>query len=159
MSEPTFRCRVYGLPVGQGRPRATIRRNWKPRFEGDLPKPMVYDPPEARDWKRTIVAQAIPEKPERPFECPVSMRLLFYFARPQTITRPWPSVRPDVTNLAKAIEDALNGIVYLDDAQIVDLHVRKEYGSQPGVEILIWHLGKNAAAPPEQTMLLFGEAT
>lgn len=38
-----------------------------------------------------------------------------------------PAVKPDCDNIAKNICDALNGVVYPDDRQIVSLVVRKQY--------------------------------
>lgn len=43
--------------------------------------------------------------------------------------------RPDYDNLAKLASDALNGIVYRDDAQVVDARVRKVYGPQPKIVV------------------------
>jgi Holliday junction resolvase RusA-like endonuclease len=40
----------------------------------------------------------------------------------------WKVSRPDCDNLAKIILDALNGIVWVDDAQVVELNVQKQYG-------------------------------
>ena len=60
------------------------------------------------------------------------------FPMPQTHAKkigkkPWPAMtsRPDCDNLAKSICDALNGIAWLDDKQIVALDVRKIY-APPG---------------------------
>lgn len=39
-----------------------------------------------------------------------------------------PEVKPDLDNCAKIVMDACNGIVYLDDKQVVDLHISKRYG-------------------------------
>ena len=38
-----------------------------------------------------------------------------------------PTVKPDADNIAKVICDALNGVAYGDDTQVVRLHVVKEY--------------------------------
>lgn len=48
-----------------------------------------------------------------------------------------PTSKPDLTNLAKACEDALNGIAYADDSAIVHLQVSKRYGREPGVTIQV----------------------
>lgn len=42
---------------------------------------------------------------------------------------------PDLANLCKAVEDALNGIAYGDDRQIWKLTATKRYGAGPGVQI------------------------
>jgi Holliday junction resolvase RusA-like endonuclease len=45
-----------------------------------------------------------------------------------------PSGRPDATNYAKTVEDAVNGILYGDDAQIVRYaHLSKVYSEQPKI--------------------------
>lgn len=48
-----------------------------------------------------------------------------------------PLVKPDLSNIVKGIEDALNGIAYIDDCQIVDLHVMKFYSDEPRVEVVL----------------------
>lgn len=49
----------------------------------------------------------------------------------------WKESRPDIDNLAKLTADALNDIVYQDDAQICSLHVEKIYGNPTGFSIRI----------------------
>lgn len=48
-----------------------------------------------------------------------------------------PTVKPDCDNIAKNIQDSLNGIAYPDDKQIVVLAVRKYYSQNPSVQIEI----------------------
>lgn len=48
-----------------------------------------------------------------------------------------PIVKPDCDNIAKNINDALNGIVYPDDKQIVCLTVNKYYSNQEFVKVVI----------------------
>lgn len=45
--------------------------------------------------------------------------------------------KPDLDNLEKVICDALNGIAYVDDKQIVEVHKCKAYGERPGVAVLL----------------------
>lgn len=40
-----------------------------------------------------------------------------------------PLRKPDVDNVAKLVLDALNGVAYVDDKQIVELNVIKKYGN------------------------------
>lgn len=52
--------------------------------------------------------------------------------RPKSVSkakRPWPSVRPDLDNYVKAVLDAANGIIWLDDSQVCNLNVEKRYGA------------------------------
>ncbi len=48
-----------------------------------------------------------------------------------------PTTAPDLDKLCRSIGDALAGICYLNDSQIVDLHVSKFYGESFRTEILI----------------------
>lgn len=46
--------------------------------------------------------------------------------------------RPDIDNLAKALADGMNGIVYADDCQIACFETCvKIYGATPGVRVLV----------------------
>ena len=46
-----------------------------------------------------------------------------------------PSGRPDLDNVIKAAKDAFNGVVWVDDSQIVEVGAIKEYSAQPAVTI------------------------
>jgi Holliday junction resolvase RusA-like endonuclease len=45
--------------------------------------------------------------------------------------------KPDASNLVKAAEDALNGVMFHDDSQVVRLFVSKVYSDQPGLDVRI----------------------
>lgn len=49
----------------------------------------------------------------------------------------YPTKKPDCDNIAKAVCDALNGVAYYDDKQIVRLTVLKFYAEQPEVKVYI----------------------
>lgn len=46
-------------------------------------------------------------------------------SRPKRVSAEPDTVRPDVDNIAKGVMDALNGIAYEDDSQVVSLSVLK----------------------------------
>ena len=48
-----------------------------------------------------------------------------------------PTKRPDLDNLYKGVTDALNGLAYDDDSQIVDGHIRKYYAEEDYVIVNI----------------------
>lgn len=52
-----------------------------------------------------------------------------------TIIRP--ISRPDASNVLKSVEDALNGLAFRDDSQIVEILVQKYYSTTPRVEIAL----------------------
>ena len=120
---------VFGLPVAQGRPRAF-------KMKGHI---RMYDPDTSKDWKRTVLAQALEHKPPAPVEGPLAMTLSFELLRPKSAPKrvQYPTHKPDLSNLLKAIEDALTGVVYRDDSQIVSLTVTKRFGLAPGVEVRV----------------------
>lgn len=58
--------------------------------------------------------------------------------RPSAPSRP--TTRPDVLKLARAVEDALTGVVWRDDAQITEQVLRKFYGEPERTVIHVWSL-------------------
>jgi Holliday junction resolvase RusA-like endonuclease len=52
-------------------------------------------------------------------------------------------VKPDWDNVGKIVCDALNGVAWHDDAQIVDAHVEKRYGIEPMVCVVIEMAGED----------------
>lgn len=45
--------------------------------------------------------------------------------------------RPDIDNLAKAILDGLNGVIYADDSQIYKLTAMKKYGEKDEIHVCV----------------------
>ncbi|MBQ8093384.1 MAG: RusA family crossover junction endodeoxyribonuclease [Clostridia bacterium] len=76
---------------------------------------------------------------------PLKMKITACYPRPGTPSRnvrlrdkmQQPTRKPDADNIGKIVADALNGIAYYDDAQIVDLRVRKIYSDDPYVVVEI----------------------
>jgi|ERR1043166_1422034 crossover junction endodeoxyribonuclease RusA len=44
---------------------------------------------------------------------------------------------PDATKLVRAVEDSLKNLCWRDDAQVVEQHIFKRYGDQPGCHVTI----------------------
>ena len=65
----------------------------------------------------------------------------FWMARPQSLkkTERLPLRRPDLDNLLHKMTDSFNGVLWLDDSQIVDLIARKRFtlDGRTGVEICV----------------------
>jgi len=68
---------------------------------------------------------------------PVSVLILFTFKQPKSNKTKFHIQRPDLDNCAKLVTDALNGIVYLDDSQIVILSVAKTWGAEGSIVICV----------------------
>lgn len=71
------------------------------------------------------------------FDRPLKITLNFFIKKPVSCKRDYPSVRPDIDNYAKAILDAMNGVVFKDDGQIITLHISKRYHEAPGTDVTI----------------------
>jgi len=129
---------VDGVPVGKGRPRFAKRGNFV----------QTYTPQKTKDYESEVMdaATAAMGKTE-PLTTPIAIYLYIRFPIPVSYSKKRtrdcieglerPTKKPDWDNIAKAITDALNGIVYVDDCQIVDAHIRKVYSHTPGVDVLV----------------------
>lgn len=53
-----------------------------------------------------------------------------------------PTKKPDLDNVIKAVLDALNGVAYKDDSQVVRIEACKEYSDSPRLEIQIKDVSK-----------------
>src|SRR5690349_2337829 len=68
---------------------------------------------------------------------PVTIFMRFVLQKPPSVAKKREKhvVKPDLSKLLRATEDALTGIIYADDAQIIGANIGKEYGSPERVEI------------------------
>lgn len=48
-----------------------------------------------------------------------------------------PTKKPDADNIAKVVCDALNGVAYVDDTQVIDLHIVKSFGC-PHITVTVY---------------------
>lgn len=70
-----------------------------------------------------------------PLQGPIFVRLVFVLKKPKRPKNALPVVKPDLDNLAKAILDGLNQVAWVDDSQIVKLHLEKVYGEKPFISV------------------------
>lgn len=56
----------------------------------------------------------------------------------------FPTTKPDIDNLEKAIFDAMNGVVWKDDVQVISVAKWKKYSQTPGVKVAVTALAKEA---------------
>lgn len=75
----------------------------------------------------------------QPLSGPLHLTLYFGMAKPKSRdrARPLPDSKPDLDNMEKLVLDALNGIVWNDDAQITDVVKKKRYDVTPRTEIVV----------------------
>jgi len=110
------------------------------------------DEPDRADFKSRVAVFARTAIPV-PLCGPVALELHVTRVAPKsqpkraTAKNPWPWAdvkKPDCDNYAKIVQDALNGIAFRDDAQIVDLRVTKGFGEH-GVRIVVRKMDEEAA--------------
>ena len=123
---------VQTKPVPQARPRFFVRRQGNKNFVG------AYDLKQCKTFKEVIAWHARIKMKEigirEAAKAPIAISLIFGMGRGGN--QRFHIKRPDIDHLAKAVKDALKGIIYADDSQIVEAHLYKQYGG-PEVRIEI----------------------
>jgi Holliday junction resolvase RusA-like endonuclease len=134
-----------GEPKGKGRPRFSV-------YAGHV---------HTRTPEDTVVYENL-IRTEYKYQCgqfkftddiPLELRVYVFKSIPKSISQKKrqlmidgeirPTTKPDFDNITKAVCDALNGVAYHDDSQIVDSMTRKFYAEQPRIEIIIKQANKN----------------
>jgi Holliday junction resolvase RusA-like endonuclease len=93
-------------------------------------------------WRKAIAQAATEALPSdwTPIDDPCELVVNFYMPKPKSVTRPLPSVSPDLDKLIRAVGDSLtdSGVV-TDDSRIVRISARKLYaeGIEPGATISV----------------------
>ena len=129
---------VYGNPTAKGRPKFARRGNFV----------AAYTPKKTSDNAKIISGEAMVAMAGRkPLEGALGCVLSFYMPIPKSTSKKDAAKmlsgeihhikKPDLDNAEKQVLDAMNGIVYLDDAQITWIASSKRYSDNPRTEILI----------------------
>jgi Holliday junction resolvase RusA-like endonuclease len=124
---------VEGNPVGKQRPRFSRGR--------------TYTPKKTVDYESLIASKASQAMgSSEPLQTPVAIFIWISHAIPASYSKKrkeaclngldWPK-KPDLDNVAKVYLDAMNGIVYKDDVQVVKLRVSKRYDTDSKVDVLV----------------------
>lgn len=132
---------VYGHPEPAGSKKAFA-------MPGGRGARVVDANPKSKDWKAAVSREAaLATMGMDLIEGPIVATFVFYRLRPKSHYRANGKLRPaapqyhtttpDALKLARGVEDALTGIVYRDDSQIVEEIVFKRYGNPERVEITV----------------------
>lgn len=134
---------VPGEPQGKGRARSFIKR-------GAAGKPAIghYTPDKTRTYEGVITSLALDARNDPPFTGPVRVELTIWKSIPASWPK-WkrelalqekirPTNKPDSDNVEKAVKDACNGVLWIDDCQIVEDMKRAHFtADRPGVYVRV----------------------
>ncbi len=133
---------VYGTPAPQGSRKPMISPKGKPYHIESSGKTL-------KPWRQDIARTAMAARTAHGFslvdEGAVELHVRFELPRPKAL-RKRPSQlddaakRPDVDKLLRGLMDAIKGVLYADDSQVVSVYAQKrvaEPGQPPGVFVRI----------------------
>ena len=133
---------IPGQPVPQGRPRFSNQGGFV----------RAYDPPKSREYKKHILYHAKRQKAYK-MKGALEVEILIFKKNLSNFNKAKknaaearifrPTTKPDADNYAKGVLDALKGVAWEDDGQVVDLIARKYYSANPRIEITIKELEPN----------------
>lgn len=141
----TISFTIYGKPASYSAPARVIRRKNGSAYA------QHYAGAKHKTWQGSVVAQALPHRPATPWPGAVSLSLVFVRTRPRSLVKhPGrckdpkrqaqavdPIVRPDILKLVRPVEDAMSGIFWVDDSQVITHKCSKEYGEADCVHVKI----------------------
>lgn len=134
MNEMEYQITIPGQPVAKARPRVTKAGH-------------AYTPQKTKVYERLVQSIFIGEYGKPQLEGPLLLEMDLYFQIPKSTRKKdvplmldksiRPVKRPDLDNCLKAVSDALNGVAYKDDSQIVGAVLRKYYGDEARTEVRV----------------------
>lgn len=140
--DEVIRFVVPGDVVGKGRPRVVQRNGFTHSYTPE--KTVNYE----NLVKLMYQEQANGKYFDRNHE--LALKIDAKFAIPKSASKRsrhemeigWkrPTKKPDLDNAIKVIADALNGVAYYDDSQIVYVEATKHYGDPPQTIVTLWEL-------------------
>lgn len=127
---------IFCEPKGKGRPRFNT---WTGR---------AYTPKDTKDYEEYIqycFKSAYPVA--EPFDTPVRITIDAYHGIPKSYSKrraedcfngtELPCKKPDVDNIAKAVLDALNGVAFEDDRQVVGMRIIKAWHYVGHIDVVV----------------------
>lgn len=128
---------IPGEPVAFARAGAKGKRRFTPKKQSDF-----------MGMVRLFASRAM--KGGRPIAGPVEMQVRAVYLVPESWSQKkksaahWKASKPDADNIAKILKDAMNTIVFEDDAQVASLTVQKVYGPISGLTVSVQSLVKES---------------
>lgn len=110
----------------------------------------MYDPPKVKKFKKELYQLAKELYHGDRADGAIEVEISFYRQVQKSLSKKErsrrlsgehrPTVKPDLDNYIKSTLDALNGVLWTDDARIVDLYAHKYYSDDPHIEITVTEL-------------------
>ncbi len=125
---------VPGQPVAKGRPKFQRRGNFV----------KTYTPEKTVSYENLVRMAAAEVAPEMLWEGAVSVDLDIVCQRPKSLSKKVQHhlKKPDGDNIEKAILDAMNGVIYRSDSQVIAVAWRKRYDVMPGVHVALLEMSQ-----------------
>ena len=141
MARNSFSFTVFGTdPAPQGSKKYVGTR----RTASGANIPLIIESsPKLPAWRKAVADSVrlamIESGDDSKFDGAVKVEAVFYLTRKRTVTRPYPTVPPDLDKLSRSLLDAIGfGGVWGDDSQVVRLEVSKKYATgEAGVAVTI----------------------
>jgi Holliday junction resolvase RusA-like endonuclease len=161
--------RIEFTVYGQAQPAGSKRGFAFKRKNGTTGVAISDANPKSGEWKRYVKLAASNHRPDKLILGAVAVSFTFVRVRPaghfrksrgqittelntDGLARPYPTSKPDAVKLTRGFEDALTGIIWVDDNQNVDVRSRKIWGETACVQVVIEALEDQTAlyaAPPK----------
>lgn len=158
VDEIFFEVQGVAQTAGSKRAFALTRRDGsiirRPGRDGRPGAPIINvtdDNRRSRGWKETVAWSARRALGQMPLLAgPLEVEFTFFRVRPKSHflkdgslskeghDTPYPATKPDALKLARAAEDALTGIIWNDDAQIVTEVLRKRWDGCARMTVKVW---------------------
>ena len=134
---------VPGIPAPGGSKKGYIHPKTKRII-------IVEDCQRNKPWRDRVVTFAMDHRPKELLTDAIYLQVDFLMPRPKShfgtgknsaiLKKSAPKYhtkKPDATKLLRALEDALTGVIWRDDEQVVKQLVRKAYSDHPGALVTI----------------------
>lgn len=128
-----YRLTIPGEPVAKARPR--------------VGKFGTYTPEKTKNYETLVKELYFTRLGQTMLEGELTVEIKAYFGISKSASKKArdemerglrrPIKRPDIDNIIKSVTDALNGVAYADDSQIIEVKASKHYSSSPRVELKI----------------------
>ncbi len=128
---------IPGKPQAKQRPRFTRSGH-------------VYTPPETANYENMVKLSYREKYGDRVLKNAIQADITVSVSIPKSVSkkkywemetgRLYPTKKPDCDNIIKSVLDALNGVAYEDDKQVVKVSCTKKYGNKDGVLVELYEL-------------------